>query len=244
VLRWVVCLSGCAAQSSRSLPSSITAFLVFFVPNNHHHSCILSFYLFHFLLLRFRSNPHSYHFVCLATSSWLFLLLISEALGQSSEAAAAEASSTTGHQQPPATTRRRLSCFAMSSHPYSPYDRQSPSRPRPPSYTGLPAQHDRAAHKPAPLTSGSPGDYTTLPYATSPAASYGRPPSISTSSLSSSSYAGSAEDESLGSREVDMVEMLTQRLAGAFDPLQLDRSLAVQAQTYAGCILKLFRIVC
>lgn len=28
-----------------------------------------------------------------------------------------------------------------------------------------------------------------------------------------------------------MVEMMTQRLAGAFDPLQLDRSLAVQAQT-------------
>jgi len=28
-----------------------------------------------------------------------------------------------------------------------------------------------------------------------------------------------------------MVELLTQRLAGAFDPLQLDRSLAVQAQT-------------
>lgn len=29
-----------------------------------------------------------------------------------------------------------------------------------------------------------------------------------------------------------MVDMLTQRLAGAFDPLQLDRSLAMQAQTY------------
>lgn len=28
-----------------------------------------------------------------------------------------------------------------------------------------------------------------------------------------------------------MVDMLTQRLAGAFDPLQLDRSLAMQAQT-------------
>jgi hypothetical protein len=36
----------------------------------------------------------------------------------------------------------------------------------------------------------------------------------------------------LGGREVDMVEMLTERLSGAFDPLQLDRSLAVQAQTY------------
>ncbi|KAA8914500.1 hypothetical protein FN846DRAFT_561596 [Sphaerosporella brunnea] len=125
----------------------------------------------------------------------------------------------------------------MSSHHHSPYDqhRQSP-RPRAPSYTGLPVQHDRAVYKPhpqhrAPLTSDSPGDYSTLPYVTSPSASYGRPPSISTSSISSSSYAGSAEDESLGSREVDMVEMMTQRLAGAFDPLQLDRSLAVQAQT-------------
>ena len=29
-----------------------------------------------------------------------------------------------------------------------------------------------------------------------------------------------------------MVDILTQRLAGAFDPLQLDRSLAMQAQTY------------
>ncbi|KAF8533960.1 hypothetical protein BDD12DRAFT_461386 [Trichophaea hybrida] len=129
----------------------------------------------------------------------------------------------------------------MSSHHYPPYDshRSPSSRPRAPSYTGLPPHHDHVvkshhhhhAHHTA-ATSGSPGDYSTpIPYATSPATSYGRPPSISTSSLSSSSYAGSAEDESLGGREVDMVEMLTERLAGAFDPLQLDRSLAVQAQT-------------
>ena len=49
------------------------------------------------------------------------------------------------------------------------------------------------------------------------------------SSLDSSSYAGSAEDDG----DVDMVELLTQRLQGAFDPLVLDRGLVVQAQTYA-----------
>lgn len=115
--------------------------------------------------------------------------------------------------------------------------RDSP-RPRAPSYTGLPAQADyklqnhshHVAHTPP--VSASPSnssEYTTsLAYAGS--LSGGRAPSISASSISSSSYAGSAADEA-AAREVDLVALLTERLAGAFDPLQLDRSLAVQAQT-------------
>lgn len=55
------------------------------------------------------------------------------------------------------------------------------------------------------------------------------------SSIDSSSYAGSAEDDG----DVDMVELLTQRLQGAFDPLVLDRGLVVQAQTYAPSYLPL-----
>ncbi|KAI5848910.1 hypothetical protein BZA05DRAFT_89990 [Tricharina praecox] len=127
----------------------------------------------------------------------------------------------------------------MSSHHYSHRAPPPPSsRPRAPSYTGLPHDHHvlpkphhhhHHAHTPS---SGSPGDNSYIPYtASSPTSSYGRAASISTSSISSSSYAGSAEDESLAGGEVDMVDMLTQRLAGAFDPLQLDRSLAMQAQT-------------
>ncbi|KAK6355451.1 hypothetical protein TWF696_004548 [Orbilia brochopaga] len=60
-----------------------------------------------------------------------------------------------------------------------------------------------------------------------------RTPSYATSSLSSSSYAGSAADEyDDGAMAADdLVSVLTDRLIGAFDPIPLDRSLALQAQT-------------
>ncbi|EGX45843.1 hypothetical protein TWF173_007126 [Orbilia oligospora] len=61
-----------------------------------------------------------------------------------------------------------------------------------------------------------------------------RTPSYATSSsISSSSYAGSAADEfEDGSMETnDLVSVLTDRLVAAFDPIPLDRSLVVQAQT-------------
>ncbi|KAF3931265.1 hypothetical protein ABW19_dt0209166 [Dactylella cylindrospora] len=53
------------------------------------------------------------------------------------------------------------------------------------------------------------------------------------SSLSSTSYAGSAADEfEDGSMATDdLVSVLTDRLITAFDPIPLDRSLALQAQT-------------
>jgi len=53
------------------------------------------------------------------------------------------------------------------------------------------------------------------------------------SSISSSSYAGSAADEyeDGGMATDDLVSVLTDRLISAFDPIPLDRSLAVQAQT-------------
>ncbi|KAI9811773.1 MAG: hypothetical protein M1827_005318 [Pycnora praestabilis] len=55
-------------------------------------------------------------------------------------------------------------------------------------------------------------------------------------SATSSSYAGSASggeyDSSSGATSgVDLVELLNDRLTGAFDPLPLDRGLAKQAQT-------------
>ncbi|EWC46111.1 hypothetical protein DRE_04685 [Drechslerella stenobrocha 248] len=58
-------------------------------------------------------------------------------------------------------------------------------------------------------------------------------PSYATSSLSSSSYAGSAADEYEDGAMAadDLVSVLTDRLIGAFDPIPLDRSLALQAQT-------------
>ena len=49
--------------------------------------------------------------------------------------------------------------------------------------------------------------------------------------MSSSSYAGSAADEASDENEVDMIALLTDRLSSAFDPIPLDRSLAIQAQT-------------
>ena len=57
-----------------------------------------------------------------------------------------------------------------------------------------------------------------------------RPPSF-TSSVSSSSYAGSAADEQSDENEIDLIALLTERLSGAFDPIPLDRSLVIQAQT-------------
>lgn len=65
-------------------------------------------------------------------------------------------------------------------------------------------------------------------------------PSIAPSysnSATSSSYSGSAsgeyESSSAGGHGngIDLVEMLSDRLNGAFDPLPLDRGLATQAQT-------------
>jgi hypothetical protein len=53
-------------------------------------------------------------------------------------------------------------------------------------------------------------------------------------SATSSSYAGSASgeyDSSASANGVDMQEYMQDRFAGAFDPLPLDRTLAVQAQT-------------
>ncbi|KAF3917579.1 hypothetical protein AA313_de0203763 [Arthrobotrys entomopaga] len=61
-----------------------------------------------------------------------------------------------------------------------------------------------------------------------------RTPSYAPSSLSSSSYAGSAADEfdvDGGMATEDLVGVLTERLVAAFDPIPLDRSLVVQAQT-------------
>lgn len=116
-------------------------------------------------------------------------------------------------------------------HPHNPHDPHNPHNPHRHHHHHRPDHDDPSSSA---STAGSPGDYATpTPFASSPATSFGRPPSSSTSSISSSSYAGSAEGESLDSREVDLVELLTARLAGAFDPLQLDRSLAMQAQTYA-----------
>ncbi|RVD85170.1 uncharacterized protein DFL_003501 [Arthrobotrys flagrans] len=59
------------------------------------------------------------------------------------------------------------------------------------------------------------------------------PSYAASSSISSSSYAGSAADEfEDGSMETnDLVTVLTDRLVAAFDPIPLDRSLVVQAQT-------------
>ncbi|KAF8423240.1 hypothetical protein EV426DRAFT_534259 [Tirmania nivea] len=55
-------------------------------------------------------------------------------------------------------------------------------------------------------------------------------PSFS-NTVSSSSYAGSAADEASDENEIDLVALLTERLSSAFDPIPLDRSLAVQTQT-------------
>ncbi|KAF8476156.1 hypothetical protein BDZ91DRAFT_208543 [Kalaharituber pfeilii] len=55
-------------------------------------------------------------------------------------------------------------------------------------------------------------------------------PSFS-NSVSSSSYAGSAADEASDENEIDLITLLTEKLSSAFDPIPLDRSLAIQAQT-------------
>lgn len=126
--------------------------------------------------------------------------------------------------------------------------------PRTPSYTlPYPPPHQHVPptkHLPHPPSSSStsPGnDRSPIHYAPSSPHSFAQgPPSLSTSSISSSSYAGSADGESADGNEIDLVALLTERLASAFDPLQLDRSLAVQAQTYIlllhCCALKLFSL--
>jgi hypothetical protein len=54
-------------------------------------------------------------------------------------------------------------------------------------------------------------------------------------SATSDSYAGSAShseyDSASSANGVDMQEYMQDRFAGAFDPLPLDRTLAMQAQT-------------
>ena len=100
-----------------------------------------------------------------------------------------------------------------------------PARPRAPSYTGLPPLHGARPKPAAPLRLHADDD-------DAPAAAIPFPdgaPSASTASLSSSSYAGSAADDA--ARAGADADALAQRLVGAFDPLQLDRSLALQAQT-------------
>jgi len=86
------------------------------------------------------------------------------------------------------------------------------------------AQYDTFHYATPPSSSSQPGVYP----------SHSRTPSISASSLSSSSYAGSAVDEADIEGDVpadDLVTLLTDRLIGAFDPIPLDRSVALQAQT-------------
>ena len=86
------------------------------------------------------------------------------------------------------------------------------------SYYTVPVQ--KAAYSRIPVTLPSPGS------------------SVRTSavpSLTASSYAGSAsaeqESSSVGTGSVDLIDMMTDRLSNAIDPLPLDRSLARQAQT-------------
>jgi hypothetical protein len=59
-------------------------------------------------------------------------------------------------------------------------------------------------------------------------------PAYGNSAYSASSYAGSASgeyDSTSSANGVDMQEYMQDRFNGAFDPLPLDRTLAVQAQT-------------
>lgn len=63
-------------------------------------------------------------------------------------------------------------------------------------------------------------------------------------SATSSSYAGSASgeyDSTYSANGVDLQEYMQDRFSGTFDPLPLDRTLAVQAQTWVAqtCILNL-----
>lgn len=122
----------------------------------------------------------------------------------------------------------------LSQHQHRQHHHQTP---RTPSYTlPYPSPHQHVPptkHIPHPASSSPGNDTSPIHYAPSSPHSFTQgPPSLSTSSISSSSYAGSADGESTDGAEIDLVALLTERLAGAFDPLQLDRSLAVQAQTY------------
>ncbi|RFU29114.1 hypothetical protein B7463_g7250, partial [Scytalidium lignicola] len=96
-----------------------------------------------------------------------------------------------------------------------------------------------------PIAVPSKGQYTQ--YYTPQPATYGvSPPEVAESvttgsgmthsgySATSSSYAGSASGEyesTTSASGVDMHEYMQERFAGAFDPLPLDRTLAVQTQT-------------
>ena len=93
-------------------------------------------------------------------------------------------------------------------------------------------------HLPHPLSPGAPPPHHIDPDSVddddvalhSPSASI-HAPSFS-NSVSSSSYAGSAADEASDENEIDLITLLTERFSSAFDPIPLDRSLAIQAQTY------------
>lgn len=57
-------------------------------------------------------------------------------------------------------------------------------------------------------------------------------PSYGSSSIAGSSYAGSDYDStSSGANSIDLLEYMNDRLASAYNPLPLDKSLATQAQT-------------
>jgi hypothetical protein len=62
----------------------------------------------------------------------------------------------------------------------------------------------------------------------------GMTPGYGNSTYTASSYAGSASgdyDSTASANGVDLQEYMQDRFSGAFDPLPLDRTLAVQAQT-------------
>lgn len=115
--------------------------------------------------------------------------------------------------------------------PAQPYKHRSPDMPRPlyQSHPSLPQEFSFPNKQP--LSSGDPtphhegadvGLHSTAPSIHAPSYS---------NSVSSSSYAGSAADEASDENEVDLIALLTDRLSSAFDPIPLDRSLAIQAQT-------------
>jgi hypothetical protein len=89
-----------------------------------------------------------------------------------------------------------------------------------PAYYATPQQYAYAASPPEAADSVTTGSAT-----------YGN----SAYSATSSSYAGSASgyeyDSTSSANGVDMQEYMQDRFTGAFDPLPLDRTLAMQAQT-------------
>ncbi|TGZ78123.1 hypothetical protein EX30DRAFT_374109 [Ascodesmis nigricans] len=124
-------------------------------------------------------------------------------------------------------------------------------RPRAPSYTGLPPSlhspsktphspphpiphphhhhHHHLSTTPTPPTSGSPASYT---FTTHPDPHHRTPPSISSSSISSSSYAGS-DSSPYGPHHTqpDVVDVVMSRLESGLDLMVLERVLVGQVKT-------------